>query len=234
MERQYALGARVLKLYEPLDSLIEPLVRKAREKGLYITGHYAFPAVTYGSNAVEHTQSDEQIALLRAVSASMTPTLVTVDTFKGYAYWRRSEALKELIERSNWWPAYAKAGLERRISEKKPDEAPPENSWVIPVSRAWHSGLNLLAGTDTLGVEAGLALHWELERLVDAGLRPDEALAAATSKTAHALGLGSELGEVKTGYRADLVVLDADPYKDIGNTQKIWMVIKDGQITHKR
>lgn len=234
MERQYALGARVLKLYEPLDSLIEPLVRKAREKGLYITGHYAFPAVTYGSNAVEHTQSDEQIALLRAVSASMTPTLVTVDTFKGYAYWRRSEALKELIERSNWWPAYAKAGLERRISEKKPDEAPPENSWVIPVSRAWHSGLNLLAGTDTLGVEAGLALHWELERLVDAGLRPDEALAAATSKTAHALGLGSELGEVKTGYRADLVVLDADPYKDIGNTQKIWMVIKDGRITHKR
>jgi imidazolonepropionase-like amidohydrolase/Tol biopolymer transport system component len=234
MERQYALGARVLKLYQPLDALIEPLVRMAREKGLYVTGHNAFPAVTYGAHAAEHTQSDEEIALLRAVGATMTPTLVTVDTFKGYAYWTRAEALQELFMRSDWWPPYAKDGLQRRISEKKPDEAPPENPWVKRVSEAWRSGLNLLAGTDGGGVDAGLALHWELERLVDAGLRPSEALAAATLKTAQALGLGSELGEVKPGYRADLLILEADPYEDIRNTQKIWMVIKDGRVVHQR
>ena len=64
--------------------------------------------------------------------------------------------------------------------------------------------------------------------------KPSEALAAATIKTAQALALGSELGEVKPGYRADLVILEADPYEDIRNTQKIWMVIKDGRVVHRR
>jgi imidazolonepropionase-like amidohydrolase len=234
MERQYALGARVLKLYAPLGALVEPLVRLAREKGLYVTGHNAFPAVTHGARAAEHTQSDEEIALLRAVGASMTPTLITVDTFRGYAYWMRADALQALITRSDWWPPYAKEGIRRRISEKKPDETPPENPWVERVGEAWRSGLNVLAGTDAVGVDAGLALHWELERLVDAGLRPSEALAAATSETAQALGLGAELGEVRPGYRADLLILEADPYEDIRNTLKIRMVIKDGRVVHQR
>lgn len=233
-ERQYALGARVLKLYEPLVPMVEPLVRLARDKELYITGHHAFPAATYGGNAAEHTQPESEIALLRATGASMTPTMVTVDTFKGYAYWKRAERLQELIERSDWWPPYAKDGLRRRIAEGKADKIPPENPWVETVRKAHRSGLNLLAGTDAGGIDWGLALHWELERLVDAGLKPDEALAAATSKIAQALGLGSELGEVKVGYRADLVILEEDPIKDILNTQKIWMVIKDGQVVHRR
>ena len=234
MERHYALGARILKLYEPLVSLVEPLVRIAREKGLYITGHSAFPAATYGSHAAEHAQSEANIALLQATGASMTPTIVTVDTFKGYAYRSRAEVLQELIEESDWWPLYVKDGFRQRIAEKKPDEVPPENSWVETVRRAHGLGLILLAGTDAGGIDWGLALHWELERLVDAGLKQEEALAAATSRLAQALGLGSELGKLEAGYRADLVVLDADPIEDIRNTQKIWMVIKDGRVVHRR
>ena len=102
------------------------------------------------------------------------------------------------------------------------------------VGEAWRSGLRLLAGTDQVGVAAGLALHWELERLVDAGLSPSEALAAATNQTAQVLGLGSELGEVEVGHRADLVILEADPLVDISNTQRIWKVIKDGWVVHER
>ena len=234
LERQYALGARVLKLYAPLQSLVEPFVRLARELGLYITGEGVYPAATYGAHAAEHTQPEEMIALLRAVGASMTPTLVTVDTFTGNAYKTRAEALRELIERSDWWPPYAKAGLLRRVEEKQTGETPFVHSWISQVRDAWRSGLNLHAGTDTLGVEAGISLHWEMERLVDAGLQPDEALAAATRGTAHAFGLGSELGEIKVGYRADLVVLEEDPYENIRNTQKIWMVIRDGRIVHRR
>jgi len=234
MKRQYALGARVLKLYEPLDFLVEPLVQIARTNGLYITGHSAFPAVMYGAHAAEHTQSDEMIALLQATGASMTPTLITVDTFLGYAYWTRTELLQALIEKSDWWPGYAISGLKRRIEEKESEETPPDNPWVSTVGKAWRSGLNLLAGTDAGGVDTGLALHWEIERLVDAGLKPDEALATATTKTAQALGLGSELGKVKEGYWADLLILEKDPYDDIRNTQSIWMVIKGGRIVHRR
>ena len=234
MERQYALGARILKLYEPLISLAEPLVQIAREKGLYIAGHSAFPAATYGSHAAEHTQPEAYIALLHSTGASMTPTMVTVDTFKGSAYWTRSGILYELIEKSDWWPSYAKDGLRQRISEKKPDDVPPQNPLVETVKRAHGLGLNLLAGTDATGIDWGLALHWELERLVDAGLKPEEALAAATSELAQVFGLGSELGRLEAGYRADLVILNADPYEDIRNTSHIWMVIKDGRVVFRR
>jgi imidazolonepropionase len=40
------------------------------------------------------------------------------------------------------------------------------------------------------------------------GLRPLEALAAATVNSAHVLGLGREVGRLQPGYRADAVVLD--------------------------
>ena len=234
LERQYALGARILKLYAPLASLIEPFVGLARERGLYITGELTFPRAAYGTHAAEHMQSQDDLMLLRAMGASMTPTLVTVDTFLGYAYTSRVELLRPLIERSDWWPPYAKAGLLRRMEGKPTDQSPYINPWISQAREAWRLGINLLAGTDSGGPEAGIALHWEMERLVDAGLRADEALAAATLKTAQAFGLGSELGEVKVGYRADLVVLEADPYENILNTQKIWMVLKDGRIVHRR
>jgi Tol biopolymer transport system component len=233
MERQYALGARILKLYEPLISLVEPLVQIAREKGLYITGHSAFPAATHGSHAAEHTQPEACIALLHSTGASMTPTLVAVDTFLGSAYWTHSGTLHELIEKSDWWPSYAKDGLRQRISEKKLDDVPPENPWVETVKRAHGLGLNLLTGTDATGIDWGLALHWELERLVDAGFKPEEALATTTSGLAQAFGLGSELGRLEVGYRADLVVLNADPHEDIRNTQQIWIVIMDGHVVHR-
>jgi Tol biopolymer transport system component len=234
LERQYALGARVLKLYAPLPSLVEPFVGLAQQRGLYITGELTFPRAAYGTHGAEHMQSQDDLMLLRAMGASMTPTLVTVDTFLGYAYTSRVESLRPLIERSDWWPPYAKAGILRRMEAKQTDESPYINPWISQAREAWGLGINLLAGTDTGGPEAGIALHWEMERLVDAGLRADEALAAASRRTAQAFGLGSELGEVKVGYRADLVVLEADPYENILNTQKIWMVLKDGKIVHKR
>jgi imidazolonepropionase-like amidohydrolase len=94
-------------------------------------------------------------------------------------------------------------------------------------------GVQLLAGTDSLGLGKmipGVSLHRELELLCESGLTPLEALRAATLTAARALRKEADLGSIKAGKFADLVILDSDPLISISNTQKIHRVIKGGRF----
>ncbi|MBK8006420.1 MAG: amidohydrolase family protein [Gemmatimonadetes bacterium] len=102
--------------------------------------------------------------------------------------------------------------------------------------RAHAAGVPLLAGTDSLGngsVDGYVLpnLHAELELLVsNAGLTPAEALLAATRTGAQVLGRERDLGTVEAGKLADLVVLDADPTRDIRGTRTVRLVVKRGAV----
>ena len=87
----------------------------------------------------------------------------------------------------------------------------------------------LLAGTDSPapGTTYGASLHKELEHLVNAGLTPTAALAAATSAAAGAFRM-SDRGRIKTGMRADLLLVDGDPSKQIRATRNIVAIWKRG------
>jgi len=93
------------------------------------------------------------------------------------------------------------------------------------------AGVRLLAGSDSLDryVFVGDSLQRELQWLVKAGLTPLEALQAATRNAAEFLGR-KDFGVVAPGKRADLVILDADPTSDIGNTRKISATIVGGKV----
>jgi imidazolonepropionase-like amidohydrolase len=90
------------------------------------------------------------------------------------------------------------------------------------------AGVHILAGTDTPNpfVVPGFSLHEELDRLVAAGLTPKQALSAATNDAGKWLANagGDSIGSIHAsrdqGSRADLVLLDADPLKDITATKK--------------
>jgi len=84
------------------------------------------------------------------------------------------------------------------------------------------AGVRMLAGTDTPipSVVPGFSLHDELADLVDAGLTPYEALRTATAEAAEFLGVLEQSGTVAVGKRADLILLEGDPLKDIRNTTK--------------
>lgn len=84
------------------------------------------------------------------------------------------------------------------------------------------AGVRMLAGTDTPipSVVPGFSLHDELADLVAAGLTPYEALRTATAEAAEFLGASEQSGTVTVGKRADLMLLDGDPLKDIRNTTK--------------
>jgi imidazolonepropionase-like amidohydrolase len=80
------------------------------------------------------------------------------------------------------------------------------------------------------GTFFGQSLHWELEHLVEAGLKPLEALRVATAEAAAAVGAEAHLGKVVPGMLADIVLLEADPLENIRNSQAIWRVIRSGWV----
>jgi imidazolonepropionase-like amidohydrolase len=94
------------------------------------------------------------------------------------------------------------------------------------------AGVRIIAGTDGPGIGSltpGFGLHRELELLVESGLSPLQALRAATSTAAEALGKEDQLGTIESGKLADLVVLEADPLKGIQNLRKIHLVVAGGK-----
>ena len=98
--------------------------------------------------------------------------------------------------------------------------------------KAISEGAAILAGTDTPNpfVVPGFSLHKELELLVESGLSNFEALCAATVNAAEWLGVSGDLATVEVGKVANLLLLNADPLKDIKNTKKIDSVILEGKL----
>jgi imidazolonepropionase-like amidohydrolase len=91
------------------------------------------------------------------------------------------------------------------------------------------AGVPLLAGTDSSspGTAHGASIHDAMVLLVEAGLSPAQALAAATSAPANAFRL-ERRGRIAPGYRADLLLLSGDPIADITASRRIEAVWKGG------
>src|ERR1700747_2964870 len=100
------------------------------------------------------------------------------------------------------------------------------------VAEMQKAGVRILAGTDSPApyVFPGSGLHHELQLLVQAGLTPREALQSSTKRPAEFLHIAKDSGTVEKGKVADLVLLDANPLDDIGNTRKIHAVILRGKL----
>src|SRR5262249_59303884 len=90
-------------------------------------------------------------------------------------------------------------------------------------------------GRGVAGTDAGGRGHppnaAELAHVAAARLTAMQAIQSATSLAAACLGLEREIGTVEKGKRADLVVVDGDPLRDLKilqDPQRIQLVLKDG------
>lgn len=88
------------------------------------------------------------------------------------------------------------------------------------------SGITIVAGTDGSGLE----LVRELELYVNAGFTPSEALAAATILPARMLGVDTKTGSIAVGKAADLVLVEGDPSKRIGDLRNTRTVMMGGKL----
>ena len=100
------------------------------------------------------------------------------------------------------------------------------------VAAMQRAGVRILTGTDAplRNSPPGFGLHEEMTLLARGGMAPFDVLRAATFEPARYFGMLDSAGTVGVGKLADLVLLDANPLVDVGNTRRIAAVIANGRL----
>lgn len=119
----------------------------------------------------------------------------------------------------------------------RPLQPPPDQSPIQQknLKRLIDAGAIVAAGTDAGNTRTlhGPSLHREFVLMAEAGLTPMQILVSATANGAKLMAREKELGQIREGMLADVLVLDADPLADIRNTRKIFRVIRGGAVYEK-
>jgi imidazolonepropionase-like amidohydrolase len=106
------------------------------------------------------------------------------------------------------------------------------------VAKAHARGVKVVAGTDAgmPHVVHGI-LAFEMEHLAMADMTNADAIASATRIAAEAMGLERTIGQVRTGYVADLLAVDGDPLQDLRilqDKERIKLVLQGGNLSVDR
>ena len=160
-------------------------------------------AVLAGAETIEHGDFiDAEIAnLMKEHKVTYIPTIAAVDMITQYRGWKKGSQ--------------------------------PEPTAIINKKKSFKeaiaSGVAIGMGGD-VGVFPHGENALEIELMVEYGLPITDALKAATSVNAKAFHLDKELGYIKDGFTADLVIVSGDPSKIISDLRKTKVVMKDGVI----
>jgi imidazolonepropionase-like amidohydrolase len=215
-------------------ALIEAAHRRGKLAVVHVsTEPDARAALEAGADALVHlflgpapdpTAVDSLARLAKRKNAFVIPTFTVMESMAGV---RGDDLLGNadlaaLVEREGATTLKARYGQQAR-----PQLLAMPKAVTAALARA---GVPILAGTDAgnAGTLYGISMHRELAALVEAGLTPTAALAAATSAPAAAFRLGRR-GCIATGCKADLLLVEGDPTRDITATRRIVEVWKDGQ-----
>jgi imidazolonepropionase-like amidohydrolase len=109
-----------------------------------------------------------------------------------------------------------------------PDEAQSYNLFAADALHIQRAGG--VVGLGSHGEIQGLGFHWEMRAFASGGATPLETLRAATMGSAEAIGRSEEIGSIEPGKFADLLILDADPLKNINNVDALHWVMKNGRL----
>jgi imidazolonepropionase-like amidohydrolase len=104
---------------------------------------------------------------------------------------------------------------------------------MLAFQKALAAGVKIAMGTDMLptdGYDGTLAVYRETEWMVEGGMRPEQALVAATATAADPCNVGDRLGTVAPGKLADLIATPASPLDDVRNIRRVDFVMKDGEV----
>ncbi len=191
----------------------------------------ALTALKAGASGLAHVfvdriASDALLAAARAADAFVIPTLSVLASVQGSD---EGVALAQVPH----FAARLSAAQRSQLQARYPRRAGlPDNLLAnakASVRRLHQAGVAILAGTDAgnPGTAHGVSMHGEMALLVQAGLSPQQALRAATSLPAARLGM-RDRGRIAPGLRADLLLVEGAPDRQIEDTRRIVAVWKNG------
>jgi imidazolonepropionase-like amidohydrolase len=199
------------------DDELTALVAEAAAAGRWVMAHAQAAdgikaAVRAGVRSIEHGiyLDDEAIGLMLDRGAFLVPTLV---------------APRGVL-------AAAEAGMTIPDAARRKAVEVAE-AHADSFRRAVAAGVKVAMGTDSGVTPHGRNLA-ELELMAKGGMAPAQVLAATTSSAAELLGLSGELGTLEPGKRADVVVVDGDPFELATLGDRIAAVVKDGRLVAGR
>jgi imidazolonepropionase-like amidohydrolase len=193
------------------------VVGEAQARGVPVLAHAhgaegALAAVKAGVRSIEHGTylTDETLKLMATRGTYFVPT---------------ADVVNDLVEAGG---DYDNAGLMRRGAMLKP-------VLVEAIRRAHAAGVKIVTGSDTgYGPTSMARVPREILELVAAGVPPLSALQAATTRAAEMLRLESRIGQIKAGFEADAVVVDANPLERPATLLDPLLVISNGRVAVDR
>jgi imidazolonepropionase-like amidohydrolase len=194
------------------------MIAEAHSRGLRATGHcsHLLPLIAAGMDAKEHIGGceargdkhmyDDMIQLFKAAGIGVVPTVSYLE------YGLRVNENPALIEADGEVNPFLPSkesfeGMTAMPAELREVFASGVRNSREGALRLSRAGVTIGTGTDIWLTPVGV--HIELEELAKAGLTPAQAIRAGTSDAARILGADNELGTIKIGMVADLVLLDA-------------------------
>lgn len=258
VRRQAAAGYDFVKVYEGLDSEVyRAIVDEARDYDMPVVGHVPVDVgiegvIEAGQRTIEHVEQlmyaqygrngvmtlpfdrmDEVVERVAGADVFVTPTLAGAERIH-----RRGTAWHEALfhrEEMRWMdPGWADWWSAGRGQPPSPAALERRRRFLLfqqELTAALHrKGVPLLTGTDTPYplLVPGFSLHHELAALARMGLSPLEVLRAATVNAARALGRAGELGVIREGALADLVVVDRNPLDELSVLKHPFAVVIRG------
>lgn len=254
------LGADFVKV-RTIESVetYRAIAAAARRRGLPLVGHSTAPPeeiARAGQRSIEHAllpplggraeaERKELFGRLAQNGTAVVPTIVVAAKSLLVPYKDAVAVVRDargLVDaRRKYLSGYLVEDWKEQAEERRGDELislfeklRPEVLRDLKEMRA--AGVRVMPGTDVgvLLIYPGFSLHDELQLLVsDLGMTPMEAIVSATRHPAEFFGLQDSLGTVEKGKLADLVLLDADPLAEIGNTRRIAGVVAAGRFMPK-
>ncbi len=174
---------------------------------------------------IDQAKLDELVGLVKATGAWVVPTMVLWDIgIIGRGDTRAMETYSEM----RYWPAEGVQGWSRRQAERsRAASQDPQRAdlWANNRMRVLKAladgGARVLMGTDSPQIFSvpGFSLHREMAAMAEAGLTPYQILVSGTQAVGEYFGRHDSFGTVAIGRRADLILLNSNPLRDVGNVQ---------------
>jgi imidazolonepropionase-like amidohydrolase len=252
-ERNVRQGASALKIYFRLPfASAKAVVDVCHAHSIPCTAHLeivdARELIEAGLNGIEHITS-LGIGLLPQVDAEAYRQAVLADNdarrdgrYRMFSNLDldspRARALYATLGERHPWIDATLAVFERRADRPLPSASSELTTTMVAgfarmkqlTRRVGEAGARLVMGGHSTVpfAERGEAPWRELELLVESGLTPMEALTAATATAAGFLYRSDEFGTLRPGLKADLVVLNGDPSREISAVRNVNRVMVGG------